>query len=487
MRFVSAGRKIGSGICREKSASALWRVPLGGVRLNSYGGGGAGGVCNLGESGRSGEGGFHMYQAEPGGVSRSDGFGSLYSLRWRVRNGEVEGTSAAKDSAGSLFRRRGLEFEPQVSLAFAAQAPGGGLLNMHLRGPATCSHCSAGIELNGFVFEPQNGRVSVLPGTTATFSSSATAAAAAAAGSGVTATRKAARFTLDLARSDSSEPGEAREDHDGKGGSAMDTREVAAVEDARRVSDWAVEPRKLSRADGTPWPWRSFSPKDAVRYDSDLPASELTRHHAPQNFGDKFAFFVVKCLRVPTDLFFRKKYGCRAVMLETVAAVPGMVGGMLLHLQSLRRFEHSGGWIRTLISEAENERMHLMTFMEISKPRLWERELVMATQGIFANGFFVLYVISPRIAHRVVGYLEEAVVSYTRYLEEIDAGRIENVPAPKIAIDYWGLPRDARLRDVILAVRADEAHHRDVNHFASDIKSAGKQLKDIPAPVDYDK
>ncbi|MFT6273451.1 MAG: ubiquinol oxidase, partial [Dinoroseobacter sp.] len=38
----------------------------------------------------------------------------------------------------------------------------------------------------------------------------------------------------------------------------------------------------------------------------------------------------------------------------------------------------------------------------------------------------------------VVGYLEEeAVVSYTRYLEEIDAGRVENVPAPNIAKQYW--------------------------------------------------
>jgi ubiquinol oxidase len=47
------------------------------------------------------------------------------------------------------------------------------------------------------------------------------------------------------------------------------------------------------------------------------------------------------------------------MMLGTVAVVPGMVGGMLLHCKSLRRFAHIGGWIKALLEEAENERMHL--------------------------------------------------------------------------------------------------------------------------------
>ncbi len=70
-----------------------------------------------------------------------------------------------------------------------------------------------------------------------------------------------------------------------------------------------------------------------------------------------------------------------------------------------------------------------------------------------------------------MGYLEEeAVYSYTEYLEGIDSGLYENVPAPRIAIDYWQLPEDARLREVVLAVRADEAKHRDVNHnFANQL------------------
>ena len=82
--------------------------------------------------------------------------------------------------------------------------------------------------------------------------------------------------------------------------------------------------------------------------------------------------------------------------------------------------------------------------------------------------------LSYRTAHRIVGYLEEeAVVSYTQYLEEIDAGRVENVPAPEIALEYWNLPKGARLREVVEVIRADEAAHRDVNHGFADRIAAG--------------
>ncbi len=194
-------------------------------------------------------------------------------------------------------------------------------------------------------------------------------------------------------------------------------------------------------------------------------AIDLDVHHEPRGFGDRFALGVVRLLRFFADKFFAKRYGHRAVVLETVAAVPGMVGGLLQHLRALRRMRDDQGWVKTLLDEAENERMHLMTFIEIAKPNWFERLVVMVTQLVFYNFYFFLYLLAPRTAHRVVGYFEEeAIVSYTLYLEEIDAGRHENSPAPLIAIRYWDLPPDASLRDVILAVRADEAEHRDVNH-----------------------
>jgi ubiquinol oxidase len=202
-----------------------------------------------------------------------------------------------------------------------------------------------------------------------------------------------------------------------------------------------------------------------------LPAT----HHVPENIGDRFAYALVKFMRFFADTFFAHRYGHRAVVLETVAAVPGMVAGSLQHLRALRRMESDHGWIRTLLDEAENERMHLMTFIQIAQPSRLERLLILVAQGVFYNLFFLFYVISARTAHRVVGYLEEeAVFSYTEYLAGVDDGHYVNVPAPAIAIDYWKLPPDARLRDVILVVRADEAHHRDVNHGFSDDLAAGR-------------
>lgn len=208
--------------------------------------------------------------------------------------------------------------------------------------------------------------------------------------------------------------------------------------------------------------------------DRDRAATEIEQHKAPRDLSDRLALRVVKLMRVFADAFFAKRYGHRAVVLETVAAVPGMVGGMLQHLKAIRHIREDQGWIRELLDEAENERMHLMTFIKIARPTVLERWLILGAQAIFFNLYFFLYLLAPKTAHRVVGYLEEeAVVSYTQYLGEIDAGRQENVAAPRLAIDYWGLAPDARLRDVVLAVRADEARHRDVNHGFADSIAAG--------------
>ena len=201
--------------------------------------------------------------------------------------------------------------------------------------------------------------------------------------------------------------------------------------------------------------------------DPELPPT----HHIPRNIGDRFAYALVKFMRIFADTFFAHRYGHRAVVLETVAAVPGMVAGSLQHLRALRRMESDHGWIHILLEEAENERMHLMTFIHVTRPTRLELFLIVMTQGIFYNLFFLTYVISPRTAHRIVGYLEEeAVHSYTEYLAGVDDGSYANVPAPQIAIDYWKLDAAARLREVIVAVRSDECHHRDVNHeFANEL------------------
>ena len=190
----------------------------------------------------------------------------------------------------------------------------------------------------------------------------------------------------------------------------------------------------------------------------------------PESFGDRVAYFLTMTFRWFADTFFAKRYGHRAVVLETVAGVPGMVAGMWNHLRSLRDMEpDERGWIKTLLEEAENERMHLMIFIEIAKPNWFERMIILFAQFVFWHFYFVLYVFFPKVAHRMVGYFEDqAVISYTHYLEEIDAGRTENIPAPRIAISYYDLAPDATLRDVVIAVREDEQGHADVNHGMAD-------------------
>ena len=205
----------------------------------------------------------------------------------------------------------------------------------------------------------------------------------------------------------------------------------------------------------------------------------LSKHHKPKNFSDKIALAFTKFLRFLADTFFRKKYGHRAVVLETVAAVPGMVAGMLIHLKSLRKMQDDNGWIKTLLDEAENERMHLMTFIKIAQPTLIERIIILLAQFIFIIFYLIIYLLSQRTAHRIVGYFEEeAVISYTEYLKEVEEGKIENVKAPEIAINYWNLPLNSKLKDVIKVIRDDEAGHRDVNHsFANILNTKKKSYK----------
>ena len=214
----------------------------------------------------------------------------------------------------------------------------------------------------------------------------------------------------------------------------------------------------------------------------------LNRHHKPQNLSDKIAFAFTKFLRFLADTFFKKKYGHRAVVLETVAAVPGMVAGMLLHLKSLRKMQDDKGWIKILLDEASNERMHLMTFIKIAKPTFIERMIIMIAQFIFILMYLFIYLISQRTAHRIVGYFEEeAVISYTEYLKEIEEGKIENIKAPEIAINYWNLPLNSKLKDVVKVIRDDEAGHRDVNHSFANILNIKQSNNIIGEEVEEEK
>lgn len=142
----------------------------------------------------------------------------------------------------------------------------------------------------------------------------------------------------------------------------------------------------------------------------------------------------------------------------------------------------SGCRIETLLEEAYNERMHLLTFMKLAEPGRFMKFMILGAQGVFYNGMFLSYLISPRICHRFVGHLEEeAVLTYTRAIADLDAGRLpkwEKLEAPEIAIRYWNMPEGHRtMRDLLLYIRADEAKHREVNHTLGNLEP-----KDDPNP-----
>ncbi|KAK9853381.1 hypothetical protein WJX84_004641 [Apatococcus fuscideae] len=215
-------------------------------------------------------------------------------------------------------------------------------------------------------------------------------------------------------------------------------------------------------------------------YDMAYLESIRPKHKPPEGVLEHMAMYGVKTGRFCFDKVSgynehkmgEKQWLRRILFLETIAGVPGMVGGMMRHMRSLRSMKRDNGWIHTLLEEAENERMHLLTFLELKQPSLWMRGGVLLAQGVFFNFYLLAYIISPRLCHSIVGYLEEeAVRTYTHAIKDIDEGRNPewaDKVAPDIAINYWKLGEGAKMRHLLLAVRADEAAHNHVNHvFAS--------------------
>ena len=88
------------------------------------------------------------------------------------------------------------------------------------------------------------------------------------------------------------------------------------------------------------------------------------------------------------------------------------------------------------------------------------------------------YVLNPVYCHRLVGYVEEEACStYTKIIgginhapegSELAAWRTQQAPA--IGRAYWHLGEEGTVLDLMLAIRADEANHRDVNHLAAGMK-----------------
>jgi len=208
-------------------------------------------------------------------------------------------------------------------------------------------------------------------------------------------------------------------------------------------------------------------------------------HVEPKNFRDRLALRSVGVIRYCFDTatgwngeITKNKTLLRCIYLETIAAVPGMVAAIHRHFSSLRNMKRDGGLLQMFLDEANNERMHLLTFISLKDPGLFFRVLVLGGQVGFTSVFSLAYLISPKFCHRMVGYIEEEAVStYTKIVESLknapadsELGIWRDEPAPNLAIAYWKLGPKGTILDMFEVVRADEAEHRDVNHLVTDLK-----------------
>ncbi|XP_043813185.1 ubiquinol oxidase, mitochondrial-like isoform X2 [Manihot esculenta] len=85
----------------------------------------------------------------------------------------------------------------------------------------------------------------------------------------------------------------------------MEAESVKTINDAVISSYWGISRPKILREDGTEWPWNCFMPWETYQSNTSI---DLTKHHVPKTFLDKFAYRTVKLLRV------LKRYGCHAMM-----------------------------------------------------------------------------------------------------------------------------------------------------------------------------
>ena len=107
-------------------------------------------------------------------------------------------------------------------------------------------------------------------------------------------------------------------------------------------------------------------------------------HRDPTNLRDRFALATIRMIRSGFDLLTgynetrmsERLWLNRVIFLETIAGVPGMCGGMTLHLKTLRTLKPDRGLLHYLLEEAENERTHLFIFMNYKNPGYMFRGLV---------------------------------------------------------------------------------------------------------------
>ena len=223
-----------------------------------------------------------------------------------------------------------------------------------------------------------------------------------------------------------------------------------------------------------------------MTYPHDTMENLKIQHFKPERMSDWAAFWSVQWLfmmiYLMSGFYFRPmnemKWLRRTFLMETISLIPGMVGSICRYLRTLRLMKRDRGWIHHLLEESDNERFHFFTFLTLYEPGIWMRVFVIFQQATFATLYFIAYLISPRFCHKFHGYLEEAAFkNYTMILHDIDRkggplSHWKDRPAGKDAVEYYRFDHTATMRDLVLAIRADEACHQESNHFLGEVEKS---------------
>ena len=197
-------------------------------------------------------------------------------------------------------------------------------------------------------------------------------------------------------------------------------------------------------------------------------------HHVPTTPGDYIALYGVRCLRWVAHRTYRDRFLHRSFPLVALAPVFPLTSVVAAHFGGVVRHSHYGPAHQErssrLLDELHNKEMHYAAMLEFASVRPFDRCFIAVCRALCHVVYAVASLIAPRMGYRFVAYLaEEATVTLTHFVNDIDTGHIADVPATPMCVTYWAMPKGGptggcSLRDVVLRLRTDAMTHRDWNH-----------------------
>lgn len=182
---------------------------------------------------------------------------------------------------------------------------------------------------------------------------------------------------------------------------------------------------------------------------------------------------------------FTRGYGerleAKALVLETLAAIPAIVIGAIRALRAQRR-RTDDALVRDCATEADNEHAHMLAFAAITELTWVDRLVVVMGQPVLAAAFALLHTVSERAAHRLCGHFEEeAMRTYAHHRAAVAAGRPDPVLGA-FACERWSLPMGSRLSALLPILEQEESEHGRRHHEVADALRAGPQQQASGSP-----